>query len=160
MDRSATGNAVRRYDALLALIGCDWISVTDGQGPRRLEDPNDFVGLAIATASDRDMIWVICCGRSRFRSAGAGRAGPIVVNTAREISALLGVTVVGAIPTTRSAPAARDGAEPLHPFLIGYRWAIIVAAGVPAALSALHSVRRATHEARPSQHPQTSSGAR
>ncbi|MFI1913483.1 MFS transporter [Nocardia sp. NPDC020380] len=83
----------------------------------------------------------------RMPPAIAGAAGA-VVNAAREISALLGITIVGAILTTRSASAAQHGAAPLHAFLDGYRLAIIVAGiivavGIPLALVTLRGGRAA-----------------
>jgi hypothetical protein len=42
-----------RCDALVALIGPDWLGSTDEQGRRRLELPEDFVRLEIATALRR-----------------------------------------------------------------------------------------------------------
>lgn len=75
--------------------------------------------------------------------AGAGSA---VLNTAREISGLFGVTIVGAILTTRQASVLHGGATPLHAFLKGYEFALLVAAvivaiGVPAALYTLRTRR-------------------
>jgi hypothetical protein len=45
--------AVGSADALVAVIGPRWLEVADAEGRRRLDDPNDFVGLEIATALDR-----------------------------------------------------------------------------------------------------------
>jgi MFS family permease len=53
-----------------------------------------------------------------------------VLNTAREVSGLLGVTIVGAILTTRQAASARGGADPLHSFLDGYQFALVIAAAI------------------------------
>ena len=40
-------------DVLIALIGRQWLTVTDSQGGQRLDDPNDFVRNEIATALKR-----------------------------------------------------------------------------------------------------------
>ncbi|GAB2813703.1 MFS transporter [Actinoallomurus bryophytorum] len=77
-----------------------------------------------------------------------GRAGTAsaVMNAAREVSGLLGVTIVGAILTTRQASLVRGGATPVHAFLSGYQFALLVAAaivfvGVPLSLYTLRTKR-------------------
>ncbi len=45
--------AVARCDVLLALIGPHWMSMVDGQGRRRLDDPEDFVRIEIGAALAR-----------------------------------------------------------------------------------------------------------
>jgi EmrB/QacA subfamily drug resistance transporter len=79
----------------------------------------------------------------------SGRAGTAsaVMNAAREVSGLLGVTIVGAILTSRQAAVLRGGATPVHAFLSGYRFALLIAAaivfiGVPISLYALRAERR------------------
>ena len=42
-------------EILIALIGRDWANVTDADGNRRLEDPQDFVRLELATGLSRDI---------------------------------------------------------------------------------------------------------
>jgi hypothetical protein len=47
--------AVGSCDVLLALIGEQWLTITDAQGRRRLDDPNDFVRLEIEAALARNV---------------------------------------------------------------------------------------------------------
>ncbi|HMH49127.1 MAG TPA: toll/interleukin-1 receptor domain-containing protein [Candidatus Acidoferrum sp.] len=49
----ALEGAVGSCAVLLALIGRGWLDARDGAGRRRLDDPNDFVRLEIATALRR-----------------------------------------------------------------------------------------------------------
>lgn len=46
-------SAVGSCDVLLALIGDQWLTITDGQGRRRVDDPADFVRLEIQAALKR-----------------------------------------------------------------------------------------------------------
>ena len=48
-------NEVQSCDVLIALIGKQWLHVKDEHGTRRLDDPNDFVRIEIATALQRDI---------------------------------------------------------------------------------------------------------
>jgi len=47
--------AVGSCDVLLALVGDRWLTITDAQGQRRLDDPNDFVRLEIEAALTRNV---------------------------------------------------------------------------------------------------------
>src|SRR6476660_8974143 len=49
---------VSECDVLVAVIGERWLTSSDGQGGRRLDNPEDFVRMEIATALRRE-IWVI-----------------------------------------------------------------------------------------------------
>ncbi len=49
------GSAVGGCKALLAVIGPDWLAVKDKAGRRRLDDPNDFVRVELASALERDV---------------------------------------------------------------------------------------------------------
>jgi EmrB/QacA subfamily drug resistance transporter len=89
-----------------------------------------------------------------------GRAGAAsaVMNAAREVSGLLGVTIVGAILTSRQAAVLRGGATPVHAFLSGYRLALLIAAvivfvGAPLSLATLRARRRRPLVAEPEPLP-------
>ena len=47
--------AVASCDALIAVIGDEWLGASDDNGRRRLENPEDLVRLEIATALERDI---------------------------------------------------------------------------------------------------------
>jgi len=51
----AITQAVSACQVLLAVIGPAWLTATDEQGRRRLDDPKDFVRLEIQAALDRDI---------------------------------------------------------------------------------------------------------
>jgi hypothetical protein len=57
-------------DVLIAVIGAHWLTSTDGQGDRRLDKPEDFVRMEIATALRRNIrvIPVLVDGASMPRS--------------------------------------------------------------------------------------------
>ena len=52
-------SAVGACDVLLALIGPQWLTVTDANGVKRLDDPEDFVRLEVETALNHDDVRVI-----------------------------------------------------------------------------------------------------
>ena len=64
--------------------------------------------------------------------AQAGVASGIF-NAAREVSGLLGITVIGAILTNRQTASLHAGHCPVDAFLSGYRWGLVVAAVLVAA---------------------------
>ena len=49
------GEEVAKCGVLLAVIGRDWLDARDEDGTRRLDNPNDFVRIEIATALQRDI---------------------------------------------------------------------------------------------------------
>jgi hypothetical protein len=51
----AVEQSVGSCDVLIAVIGNRWLTSTDGQGNRRLDNPEDFVRMEIATALRRNI---------------------------------------------------------------------------------------------------------
>lgn len=51
--RSHLENSVSQCDILLAVIGKSWLTAADGQGQRRIDDPNDAVRVEVETALNR-----------------------------------------------------------------------------------------------------------
>ena len=56
-----------------------------------------------------------------------------IFNASREVSGLLGITVIGAILTARQGDALRSGHSPVDAFLSGYQLGLLVAAVLVAA---------------------------
>jgi hypothetical protein len=54
--RKHIGDEVGRCDALLVVIGEQWVRAVDGQGNRRIDDPADYVRIEIEAALRRDII--------------------------------------------------------------------------------------------------------
>jgi hypothetical protein len=48
-------SSIAAADVVLAMIGRDWVSATDADGKRRLEDANDYVRLELEAALRRDI---------------------------------------------------------------------------------------------------------
>ena len=57
--RTVVENAVSTCDVVLAMIGKQWLSLSDAQGGRRLDDPRDWVRIEIATALANSRVRVI-----------------------------------------------------------------------------------------------------
>jgi TIR domain len=53
--RKVIDQSVATCSVLLALIGHEWLEVKDAAGNRRLDDPNDFVRIELASALRRDI---------------------------------------------------------------------------------------------------------
>jgi len=49
-------NAVASCNVLIAMIGKNWLTITDSSGRRRLENPDDYVCLEISTALDQNKL--------------------------------------------------------------------------------------------------------
>jgi len=72
-----------------------------------------------------------------------------VFNASREVAGLLGITVIGAVLTSRQGAALADGKAPVDAFLTGYRSGLLLAAALVMAggVVAFTALRRAHHEA-------------
>lgn len=53
--RKAIDQSVDNCSVLLAMIGQDWLNARNVKGQRRLDDPNDFVRMELASALRRDI---------------------------------------------------------------------------------------------------------
>lgn len=51
--KQAIDTAIRQVSVMLAVIGPRWLSITDDEGNRRLDDPDDFIVLEIGSALDQ-----------------------------------------------------------------------------------------------------------
>jgi hypothetical protein len=81
--------SVQACDALLALIGPQWLTIKDEQGRLRLEDPNDYVRLEIAAALARDIrvIPILVQGASMPEAAALPEnLKPLALRNAIELS--------------------------------------------------------------------------
>lgn len=57
--RKVITDEVGKCDVVLVLIGKQWLGIVDAQGHRRLDDPQDWVRVEIATALAKPGVWVI-----------------------------------------------------------------------------------------------------
>jgi hypothetical protein len=53
--RKAIDQSVANCSVLLAIVGLEWLGAKDPTGGRRLDDPNDFVRIELASALRRDI---------------------------------------------------------------------------------------------------------
>jgi hypothetical protein len=78
-----------------------------------------------------------------------GQAGvaSAVFNASREVAGLLGITVIGAVLTSRQGAALAAGHTPVTAFLTGYRSGLLLAAALVMAggVTAFVTLRRAHH---------------
>jgi len=81
-------SAVASCDVLLALIGEQWLTITDEQGRRRLDDPNDFVRLELEAALTRNVrvIPILIAGARMPRPSAS--APPVSSATSTTIDSL------------------------------------------------------------------------
>jgi len=76
-----------------------------------------------------------------------------VFNASREVAGLLGITVIGAVLTSRQGAALAAGHPPVDAFLTGYRAGLLLAAALVIAggVAAFAALRRAHHLPEPQQ---------
>ena len=76
-----------------------------------------------------------------------------VFNASREVAGLLGITVIGAVLTSRQGDALAAGHAPVDAYLTGYRAGLVFAAALVVAggAAAYAALRRAHREAQPTQ---------
>jgi hypothetical protein len=88
----AIESGVAACDALVAVIGREWLTCADEQGLRRIDDPHNFVRLEIATALRRSIpvVAVLVDGAALPRAEalpdvlkGLSRARAVTLDTAR-----------------------------------------------------------------------------
>src|SRR5215469_4534832 len=51
----ALQEAMSRCEILLVLIGRNWLDITDSEGRRRIDNPNDWIRVELETALQRDI---------------------------------------------------------------------------------------------------------
>jgi EmrB/QacA subfamily drug resistance transporter len=93
--------------------------------------------------------------------ARAGVASALL-NASREVAGLLGVTVIGAVLSSRQGAALRSGADPVHAFVDGYHlglWVTIALLAAGVAVSYLTLRPRTAAQAGPGTAPAGSAGA-
>jgi ABC-type glycerol-3-phosphate transport system permease component len=56
--RRVLREAVQSCDAVLVVVGRQWLTVTDEAGQRRLDDPNDFVRIEVESALTQDKLLI------------------------------------------------------------------------------------------------------
>jgi hypothetical protein len=163
-------DALNSCDVLLAVIGPQWATVTDADGSRRLDDPEDFVGLELRTALLRRDVVVIPVLVGGGRMPARGEVPPALAELRRrqalelseerwryDVQRLIG-TLEGPLPaepeplpTGSSKTAAQTQPAPVEPHpspaipLVAVALGLLVAAGPAyAAYKAGLNVKRGT----------------
>jgi formylglycine-generating enzyme required for sulfatase activity len=137
----AIQDAVGSCDVLLAVIGRQWLTSTDSQGRRRLDNPEDFVRLEILTALERriPVIPVLVGGASMPRSTelpdmlpSFARRQALVVGDrfhpdVNRLIAALELVLGAASSASASSPAPHIALEPTFANSIGMEFVLIPA---------------------------------
>ena len=142
---------IENCDALIAIIGTDWLRAEDGEGTRRLDDPDDWVKAEIREALTRDklVIPVLVEGArmpkdSELPAAIAALAGchAIEISESRfddDAKRLLGALNGSPAPATFAQSALRKR---------NWRWIALMCFGavVPSALAVVPSSSASLHD--------------
>jgi hypothetical protein len=162
--RKAIDDNVANCGVLLAIIGPAWCSIKNADGARRLDDPNDFVRLEIASALARDVAVIpvlvhdakmprpgdlpenlkdlafrnsVEVTHARWNSDVqllTAALGRYVAPTAAADTAPVHATVAVQLPPP-TAPAQKDRSSPSNiPLMLGMVAAVVVALGIVAFL--------------------------
>lgn len=123
------GRAVATCKVLLAVIGPEWLTATDGRGRRRLDDPADIVRLEIEAALDRGVrvIPILVDGASMpYREdlpgslAGLARRNALFIrhenfrsDAGRLVTAIEPVLAATSGTVDQSSPAAKADVPPV-----------------------------------------------
>lgn len=145
----AIGRALHSCAVLIAVIGPRWTTVTDAAGQRRLDDPNDYTRLEIATALARKDVRVIpvLVEGAQMPSSGElpenlqplSRRNAIELTDKRwdyDVSQLV-ETLYKALGIQPPAPQPQPGPEPVKPAAKPWRkwaWGTVIVLGLASAI--------------------------
>jgi hypothetical protein len=142
--------AVQGCDVLLVMIGRQWVSITDEDGRRRLDNPDDFVVLEVRAALDRGIpvVPVLVDGArlprleelpESLRPLVRRNAVRVGVESFRSDADRMIEQLTDMVPGGAATPAVRDAADEGKAVLRGRqkvsRRAVLRAAGGTAALA-------------------------
>ena len=129
----ALQKAVSACDVFLAIIGPDWATVTDAAGKHRLDDPNDWVRVELATALQRKIrvIPVLVGGASvPTKDLLPDELDALALRQAHELTDKRWnydvEQLVKALPTARQKPLPPQEATPTASRTGSLRWAMVV----------------------------------
>jgi hypothetical protein len=138
--------ALARCEALIVVIGREWLSIADTDGRRRLDDPQDYVRLEIATALKRGIaVLPVLLEDADMPSAAdlpadiaplARRQAARLTETAWSADVRRLLEAVESACVTRDPPARRSRRRSL--LMLGVAAGVAVAAGVGIRIRGSH----------------------
>jgi len=120
------------FGLLLVAAGV-WLVSTLGQGASFADLMPGFLLVGIGSGLNVPLTDAVLRTMPPERSGIASA----VLNASREVSGLLGITIIGAVLRTGQAAALSHGATPVHAYLSGYRQGLIVTVALVAAGAAV-----------------------